>query len=156
MTPFLKTSAVAVLILISTLMLALLAQSSFSPRPISERSASWHRLHGDWYECEVLCADGPPPHVVAGALHFDGQTTFSRSGKPLGFYGITPWKTPKEITMTYDPNGPAKGMVQRGIYKVVGDALVICVGDPRPTDFTLPRGSGRILTVYKPSPPRPR
>jgi hypothetical protein len=145
----LKVGAVLIVILSIALGLQLWAQPSGAriSLPVDRR-----RIQGDWYEHQVFTADGPSPRVAAGALHFDGRTTFSRSGMPAGFYGVTAWKTPSQITLDYR-SGPWKGVME-GVCKFVGDrrTLVICFGDPRPTDFTLPKGSGRSLHVYKRQP----
>jgi uncharacterized protein (TIGR03067 family) len=113
------------------------------------------RIRGDWYEHQILSADRPPGAIAPGALHFDGYSTFSRSGTRLGHYAMANWTNPRRIALEYDRNGPAKGLAQKGVYKFVGDALVICVADPCPTDFALPKGSGRVLTVYRRRPTNP-
>jgi uncharacterized protein (TIGR03067 family) len=59
--------------------------------------------------------------------------------------------------------GPDKGKVIRGIYKLKGDRLTLCYvyssegrPAPRPTEFTAPAGSGRFLQTWKRITPRPR
>src|SRR5262245_20201656 len=42
--------------------------------------------------------------------------------------------------------------VERAIWTVDGDRLTICIGrpyDPRPTDYSAPKGSGRYLIVLR-------
>lgn len=38
---------------------------------------------------------------------------------------------------------------RKAIWKVDGDTFTICIGDPRPSEFTAPKKSNRFLFVFK-------
>lgn len=65
---------------------------------------------------------------------------------------VYPDKTPKEIDTTY-LDGLAKDKVTLGIYKIDGDTITFCFGEPgskdRPKEFKAPADSGNTLWVLK-------
>jgi uncharacterized protein (TIGR03067 family) len=75
-----------------------------------------------------------------------GGNTFMRAK-----FAIDPAKKPKTIDYTL-LEGPNKGRKQLGIYEFDGENLKFCFaspGQPRPTEFTSPNGSGRVASVWK-------
>jgi len=58
----------------------------------------------------------------------------------------------------YNLDGPAKGSIQPGVFKWMGDDACFCMAaanDSRPTDFTAPAGSGRTFSQWRKRPTRP-
>ena len=100
------------------------------------RTVAAIRIEGD--HCTLVMADGP---VQTGTLHLDAG------------------KNPKEVDFIWE-DGP----IARGIYRLEGDAVRLCLGDPgvrRPTDFvTDPSGKTSLLVLQRvtgsaPLPPPP-
>jgi uncharacterized protein (TIGR03067 family) len=73
-------------------------------------------------------------------------------------------QTMLKVEFTFDPStsppsmdylnlhGSTKGQSQRGIYRLDGDVLTVCVGAPgaaRPAEFTSVTGDGRTLTSWQ-------
>ena len=59
----------------------------------------------------------------------------------------------KTLQAEFDPGDPKKEA--KAIWKFEGDTLTICRGNPgqpRPTEFDAPPGSGRVLMVFKRKP----
>jgi uncharacterized protein (TIGR03067 family) len=74
----------------------------------------------------------------------DTATLRERAFEPIEFaYKLDPAATPKAIDLTL----PARGVTFRGIYKLDGNDLTICIsnGGPQPTEFTT-RGGGDTET----------
>jgi uncharacterized protein (TIGR03067 family) len=111
-----------------------------APRPRDPRSAGDRsHLQGDWFAEDE-----------GDKLTFDGNTLFRR-GQSKGRYTNDASRDPKTIDFIYD-----SGKSELGIYKFEGGlankVVVLCVaqsGAPRPTDFTVPEGSKRKLTIWK-------
>lgn len=66
-------------------------------------------------------------------------------------YTHNPKKDPAEIDLTEPGGGMKGGEVMKGIYRIDGDTLLLCLsmeGD-RPTTFDSPAGANRILVTLK-------
>jgi uncharacterized protein (TIGR03067 family) len=67
-------------------------------------------------------------------------------------YLLNPAKTPSEIDMIFKA-GPKKGQIDRGIYKIDGDTLRICIqsnkDSPRPRDFVTRANSNLSLVTLQ-------
>ncbi len=67
-------------------------------------------------------------------------------------YLIDPTRKIKEIDLILKA-GPQKGRIDRGIYRIDGDMLTICIQSnkdaPRPTEFQSPTGSQLWLVVLQ-------
>ena len=71
-----------------------------------------------------------------------------------GVYTVDPGRTPKAIDVTFT-EGPEVGQTSLGIYELVGDLYLICiglVGRDRPVGFASTPGSGHVLEVLERSP----
>src|SRR5579885_1701850 len=63
--------------------------------------------------------------------------------------------TQRPIAIDYcNLDGMAKGTIQHGIMQWEGEVACFCMaapGQPRPTEFDAPKGSGRTLSRWKPN-----
>jgi uncharacterized protein (TIGR03067 family) len=124
-------------------------------KPVSKR------FEGTWQTTE-LHEDGvkrPPEKFNADAWVFEGNK-YKFTHEVLlqaGEFTLDPSKDPKRIDLAVTDNA-AKGFRYIGIYKFVGDDLVLCFASgelvagavhERPTEFSAGAGTGRTLYVLK-------
>ncbi len=81
------------------------------------------------------------------------HVVWKRQGKAFAGTTMTidPAAQPKAIDLVSD-GGPQRGEPVLGIYRRDGDRLTVCMaarGDPRPSAFDAPKGSGRTLYVLR-------
>jgi uncharacterized protein (TIGR03067 family) len=129
--------------------LALVAQA---PAPEQSDSA---RLQGNWSMISSA-ADGfalPPDYVRSMKRVFAGTEVSVTMGQQLFFRAtvvLDATRSPKTIDY-HMTGGPTAGMVQLGIYLIVGDTVRFCFGAPhaaRPTDFATAQGDSRTLSTW--------
>jgi uncharacterized protein (TIGR03067 family) len=84
------------------------------------------------------------------------HVVWKREGKSFAGTSMVldPNAEPPTIDLLPD-GGPARDKRVRGIYKLQGDTLTICVADPdspRPLKFSAPKGSGHTLQTFRRKP----
>ena len=99
-----------------------------------------HMLQGEWQVVSIERPGGPgnPNELLRVRIVFDGDCVRNMDGEGKvweGEFRLEPTQEPQAIdfTGTADPN---KGEKAFGIYRVEADALTICVGKERPTEFS--------------------
>lgn len=99
--------------------------------------------------------EATPPAIAASITRVveGDHVAWYRDGK--SFAGTTvvldPSKPPPALDVTSD-GGPQRGRVIRGIYRLEGDELTICMAAPeapRPTTFDASKGSGQTLMTFR-------
>jgi uncharacterized protein (TIGR03067 family) len=96
-----------------------------------------------------------PPTYVQGSkrVAHEDEVTVTIAGQPFmkAKFLLDLSKKPKSIDYTLS-EGPNKGKIQLGIYKIEGTTLTFCFaasGEARPSDFTTKPGDGRTMSVWK-------
>ena len=97
-------------------------------------------LQGEWQVVGIERPGSPgnPDELVRVRYVFNGECFRIMDGERKvweGEFRLEPTQEPKAIDFTgmADPN---KGEKSFGIYRVEGDALTICLGKERPTEFS--------------------
>jgi len=120
------------------------------PRPAVDDA---QRLQGVWKPVSGEIMGRPMTEVELGAvteLRFEGdRCTLVMPGSPTvaGTFHVVAGKNPKEIDFIWE-DGP----VTRGIYRLEGDALRLCCGDPgtrRPAEFSTDLAGVMSLIVLR-------
>ena len=96
-------------------------------------------LQGDWQVVRIERPGSPgnPDELVRVRYIFDKDRATLMNGEHKGWEGVfrvdrTEEPMAIDFTGTADPHNGEKAF---GIYRVAGDALTICVGKKRPTEF---------------------
>ena len=123
----------------------------------SPRDPGRDALQGSWaaVSLRVNGDDVPADHLKGGHLAVKGDryaAAFAADETETVYaLAVDPSKSPAALDLTF-ADGPKKGMVLKGVYRVAGDSLTICRGltesDPRPDGFDAPAGSNRVLAVW--------
>src|SRR5918998_1942256 len=97
-------------------------------------------LQGAWRAVRIETGGRPAPEDLAGIVRylFDGDRVTLMEGDQKAGEGVIrldPAARPKAFDFTATA-GPQVGMTARGIYRVEGDALTMCMGVERPSGFT--------------------
>jgi RNA polymerase sigma factor (sigma-70 family) len=116
------------------------------------------RLQGTWkmVKAEVNGREATEDEIKKGSMIVKGdEMTMTR---PDGFstrvdYTIDPWQKLKELDFV-PQDGPEneKGKTFRGIYRLEGDRLTVCLAGPdmeRPTEFKTAEGTTVMLLTFK-------
>ncbi|MDG3007951.1 TIGR03067 domain-containing protein [Paludisphaera mucosa] len=130
----------------------LLAQAS---EPAPEVKAELKRHQGVWRAVSFRRDGKETAEAVARSITrtVDGdRVVWRRDGK--SFSGSTivldPSADPKTIDIVAD-GGPGRDKTVRGLYKLEGDELTLCTGDPdgpRPKEFKAELGDHQTLMVF--------
>ena len=96
-------------------------------------------MQGEWQVVRIERPGSPgnPDEFVRVRYIFDKDRATLMDGEQKGWEGVfrvDPTEEPKTIDFTGTAD-PHKGEEAFGIYRVEGDALTICVGKKRPTQF---------------------
>jgi len=121
-------------------------------------------IDGRWVVIELTRGDVAgkilPSEDVTGVVTFTGDRfrftleSFQFSDpQASATVAFDPARTPKHIDLTFT-SGPDAGKTAKGIYETAGDTMRICVPaaapfDDRPTDFSAPEGTTRMLFVLQ-------
>ena len=119
----------------------------------------YERLSGTWQLTRGVVNGKPVPASVArNTILITDHNTFrfpKSSGvgtHPAGIFTVNPDTKPKQVNSIAE-GGPHAGQLTRGIYEILdANHKRACwgqPGSPRPTEFTSPPRSGRILQYWK-------
>lgn len=106
------------------------------------------RLQGAWRAVRIEKGGNPVPNEVAAIVRyiFDDDRVLLMEGDQKAGEGVIrldPASDPKAFDFTAT-GGPQEGTTALGIYRIEGDALTMCLGDERPSQFT---GAGDAALV---------
>src|SRR5215211_6488257 len=105
-------------------------------------------LQGVWRAVRIETRGSSVPEGLTASVRytFDGDRITLMEGDQEAGEGVIrldPAAQPKAFDFTAT-GGPQVGMTALGIYRVEGDALTMCMGVERPTEFT---GAGEAALV---------
>jgi uncharacterized protein (TIGR03067 family) len=105
-------------------------------------------LQGAWRAVRIEKGGSPVPEELAATVRyiFDDDRVILMEGDQKAGEGVIrldPASDPKAFDFTAT-EGPQKGSTVLGIYRVEGDALTMCLGEERPSQFT---GAGEAAVV---------
>jgi uncharacterized protein (TIGR03067 family) len=121
-------------------------------REITNDCRTWQLTRG------VVNGKPVPASVARSTILITDHNTFrfpKASGvgtHPAGTFTVNPTTNPKQVDSIAE-GGPHAGQLTRGIYEILDTTHKRACwgppGGPRPTGFTSPPGSGRILQYWK-------
>jgi uncharacterized protein (TIGR03067 family) len=110
-------------------------------------------LIGEWLAESAIIAgkvEAPPPSITL-TLTKDGKCLVKEDDENREMtFTFDPKKEPAEIDIS-DPRAGMGANAEKGIYKIEGDTLIVCIaksGD-RPKAFASPAGSNSVLITLK-------
>jgi uncharacterized protein (TIGR03067 family) len=140
----------------AALVLALLvgADDAESARDLAAMQGSWTMVSS-----EVNGESTSDQVDVMGRLSVtDDRYATTRDGRQTSYtFRLESSSDPKAIELAIE-NGPAKGQIIKGIYKLNGELFTVCHGltprDDRPVEFSTGAESGHTLIVWRRAEPR--
>ncbi|SIO66090.1 uncharacterized domain TIGR03067 protein [Singulisphaera sp. GP187] len=134
----------------ATLAVSLLlgAGADDSARDLAALQGSWALVSSESNGESTSDLPDPPSLLVSHA-----QYVATRDGRRTSYtLRLEPSTDPKAFELTLD-EGPAKGQILKGIYKLEGDLFTVCHGltpqDDRPVEFSTGAESGHTLIVWR-------
>jgi uncharacterized protein (TIGR03067 family) len=139
--------------------LALGVAGALAPRALADKDAkpadAKASLDGTWVAVATIKngAEAPKEELEGTKVTFKDNTfTLTQGGKEMkGTIQIDATKKPATIDIELTEGGD-KGETGSGIFELKGDDLKLCLGlhgNPRPTAFEAPEGSGCVLVTLK-------
>jgi uncharacterized protein (TIGR03067 family) len=115
------------------------------------------RLQGEWVPTKIVRDGAELPKTMLRV----GRRSAAKNEVKITFGGqvmihalVRIDERARPVAVDYlNLGGMTKGTVQHGIMQWIGDEACFCMaapGAPRPEDFTCPRGSGRVLSQWRP------
>lgn len=133
-----------------------LALAAAAPAPKEAPKKDPPSLVGEWAVESAIHGGKPEKKSGPASITFtaDGklQVREGKDAKPEELpYSHNPKKDPPEIDLTEPRGGMMGGEVMKGIYRIDGDTLLLCLSieGERPTTFDSPAGSNRILVTLR-------
>jgi uncharacterized protein (TIGR03067 family) len=110
------------------------------------------KLKGTWALVSMEAQGKPVPAADLKVVKYTfEEARFSyedgRGGPKEGMYTLGSARSPKSIDLSQDGS-----LAARGIYKLEGDRLTLCLASPRgerPTEFTTKAGVSTVLVVFQ-------
>jgi uncharacterized protein (TIGR03067 family) len=113
-------------------------------------------LEGEWAMLSCVQSGEPMPKAwlkFAKRVAKGNMITVTMNGQPVIKARFTVDRTREPHHIDYIiASGPTAGQRQYGVYTFDGKVLTTCIavlGDPRPSDFTVTAGDGKLLTSWR-------
>jgi len=127
-------------------------QSAAAQRDYERLSGTWQLTGGIVNGKPVLASVARNTILITDHNTFRFPKASGVGTHPAGTFTVNPDTKPKQVDSIAE-GGPHAGQLTRGIYEILdANHKRACwghPGSPRPTEFTSPPGSGRILQYWK-------
>lgn len=127
-------------------------QSAAAQRDYERLSDTWQLTRGVVNGKPVLASVARNTILITDHKTFRFPKASGVGTHPAGAFTVNPDTKPKQVDSIAE-GGPHAGQLTRGIYEILdANHKRACWGQPggpRPTEFTSPSGSGRILQYWK-------
>ena len=127
-------------------------QSAAAQRDYERLSGTWQLTRGVVNGKPVSASVARNTILITDHNRFRFPKASGAGTHPAGTFTVNPDTKPKQVN-SIAKGGPHAGQLTRGIYEILDpNHKRACWGEPggpRPTEFTSPPGSGRILQYWK-------
>jgi uncharacterized protein (TIGR03067 family) len=137
-------------VLLAGLLAAGAAPGAPAPKAEASLQGTWNKVKAEYDGAAAAAGEAARVHVTAAKVTytFDGGWIFGENASAEFTYKVNPTKAPKSIDLI-SKDGKGTETVLPGIYELRGGRLKVCLGKKRPTTFTAPKGSERVLIVFQ-------
>jgi len=125
------------------------------PGPAAPLTPTLAELQGEWLPVEIVNSGVPVPASMlpmGRRIQYGDETKVIFAGQTLIHARLRFDEDASPTTVDYlHLSGPSAGATSHGIFQWEGNQALICMsapGDPRPTEFTSPKGSNRTLSRW--------